>query len=58
MCEFEEYCYRITWSGRFRLVCEICKKCGKTRNRSIAIREVKSTYPSKEWFRSPKKQVE
>lgn len=40
--------YRITWSGRFKLVSERCY-CGHVRERTLRCQE-ESSYPSKEWF--------
>ena len=45
--------YRITWSGRFKLVSESCH-CGHVRERSIRIPQQESSYPSREWIRIEK----
>ena len=41
--------YRITWSGRFKLLNEVCH-CGHVRERTIRISQQPSTYPSKVWI--------
>ena len=56
MCEHEWFInwYRVTWSGRFTLLSELCKKCNLVRERSIENTEPKkSTYPSREWIKLP-----
>jgi hypothetical protein len=44
--------YRVTWSGRFTLLSELCKNCNQVRERSIENNPPKkSTYPSTKWIK-------
>lgn len=40
--------YRITWSGKFKLVIEKCSFCNHTRSRTIEFL-AKSSFPSRAW---------
>jgi hypothetical protein len=46
---YKVHFYRITWSGRFKLVSEKCDYCNLVRERSICIPQQKGSYPSKDW---------
>jgi hypothetical protein len=52
---YKVHFYRITWSGRFKLVSEKCDFCNLVRERSIPCKE-KSSYPSKDWTYVPEPQ--
>jgi hypothetical protein len=47
---YKVHFYRITWSGRFKLVNEKCDLCNLVRERSISIPQQKGTYPSRAWI--------
>ena len=51
MCDhtFIDKLFRITWSGRFKLIQAECSKCKLIQERSVRVR-MSSSYPSKEWF--------